>query len=68
MQSNEQMQSKQRYQPIKIRENERATLSDENGKNPPEKSQTNERDLGGSCASKKEGGRVELDGEVKWAE
>lgn len=51
-----------------MRENERATLRDENGKNPLEKSQTNERDLGGSCASKKEGGSVELGGEVMWAE
>ena len=58
MQSNKQMQSKQRYQPIKMSGNERATLSDENGKNPSEKSQTNERDLGGSCASKKEGGEL----------
>ena len=39
-----------------MRGNERAILSDENGKNPPEKSQTNERDLRGSCASKREGG------------
>ena len=56
MQPNEQMQTKQRYPPIKMRGNERATLGDENGKNPPEKSQTNERDLRGSSASKREGG------------
>ena len=50
------MQAKQRYQPIKMRGNERATLGDENGKNPTEKSLTNERDLRGSCAGKREGG------------
>ena len=55
MQPNEQMETKQSYQPIKMRGNERATLGNENGKNPPEKSQTNQRDLGGSCVSKREG-------------